>query len=286
MLRLISVPYHLGKKGVGMGGGPDRIVAAGAQDHLGGTDSTVGVVQIERPGPCEHETGASFDVLRALADGVRNTVADGDFPFVVGGNCSCVLGVMAGLGLGDRSGVVWFDAHADANTPDTTTSGFLDGMPVAILTGRCWTNLAATIPEFTPLPDDQVVLAAARAIDPAERDLLADSRITVIGPEQLTSGDGAFSAAVEELARRVDSVHVHVDLDAIDVADGTANEFAAPGGPSLDALTTAIGEIAAFCPVNSVSLTSYNPAADHDGRALLAGQRVLHALGSLTTPRP
>jgi arginase len=268
-----------------MGAGPDRLLAAGAQEQFAASGTTVRVEHLDRPGAYEHETGASFSVLRRLAERVKDAVEDGDFPIVVGGNCSCVLGVVAGLGLADRSGVVWFDAHADANTPDTTTSGFLDGMPVAILTGRCWTALATTIPGFTPLPDDHIVLAATRAIDPAERELLTNSHITVVPPAQMTDHAGPYLAALDELAIRVDSVHVHVDLDAIDIADGTANEFAAPGGPSLNALTAAIGAISAHCPVNSVSLTSYNPAVDDDGRALVAGRRILSALGALV-PAP
>lgn len=124
-----------------------------------------------------------------------------------------------------------------------------------------------------------------RAIDPAERELLTNSHITVVPPAQLTDHAGPYLAALDELAIRVDSVHVHVDLDAIDIADGTANEFAALGGPSLNALTAAIGAISAHCPVNSVSLTSYNPAVDDDGRALVAGRRILSALGALV-PAP
>lgn len=191
-----------------------------------------------------------------------------------------MLGVVGGLGLADRGGVVWFDAHGDANTPETTDSGFLDGMPVAVLTGRCWTRLAAQIPGFVPLPDDRVLLAGVRSIDKDERELIDASEMALVSPEEL-SRDGRFDRMLDELARRTDSVHVHIDLDVISLSDGRANEFATNDGPSLEALEDAIRSIARRCPINSISLTSYNPSSDVDGQALESAMRLLRALGEV-----
>lgn len=153
-------------------------------------------------------------------------------------SCSSVLGVVAGLGAGEV-GVIWFDAHADANTPETTSSGFLDGMPVAVLTGRCWSSIAAsTIPGFVPLSDGRVVLAGVRSVDDDGQALLDTSQIGVVPAAGMADG-AAFGKVLRGLSARVDSVHVHVDLDVIDLDDGRANEFAAAGGPTLDALDAA-----------------------------------------------
>lgn len=266
-----------------MGGGPARLVAAGAAELLGSVRSAVD--HVELPTSFDHEIGASFAVQRALAGRVRNTTQHGDFPVVLGGNCSCVVGTVAGLELGTRSGVVWFDAHGDVNTPETTPTGFFDGMPVAVLTGRCWRPLASAIPGFEPVADDNVLLAAVRALDPLERELLDTSQIARVEPEEMVAGKSGLTRALVTLARRVDSVHVHVDLDAIDPADGRANEFAEPGGPSLADLETSIRAVGEHCTVNSVSLTSYNPAVDDDERALTAALRLLETLATLAPTR-
>ena len=71
------------------------------------------------------------------------------FPLVLAGNCNAAVGVVAGLGPG--AAVLWCDAHADFNTPETTTGGFLDGMGLATVTGRCWTSMAARVPGFVPV---------------------------------------------------------------------------------------------------------------------------------------
>jgi arginase len=280
MLRLISLPYHLGRREVGVGAGPARFLAAGARQVLTELGHRVEPAEVLLPEPAEHEVAGYFAVQRALAERVREAVADGEFPFVLGGNCGSVLGVMAGVGLGGKAGVVWFDAHADTNTPETTTSGFLDGMPVAVLTGRCWGAMAARIPGFAALPDSQVLLAGVRSIDEYERELLDSSRITRVEPAGLGS-EAAFGAAVSALAGRVESVHIHIDLDVIDLSEGRANELAVAGGPSLDALDGALHGIGQRCRINSVSLTCYNPAEDRDGRALQAGMRLLRGLGAL-----
>jgi len=285
MIGLLRVPYHLGRAGIGMGAGPDRLLSAGFEGLLHAQGLPVTMRQVELPGPFQHEIGAYFGVQMAVARHIRDAVEQGDFPFVLGGDCGCVLGATAGLSLGGQAGgVIWFDAHGDMNTPETTTSGFLDGMPVAVLTGGCWAGLAASIPGMTVLPTDHLLLAGARALDDHERDFIRLVKMPFVGPEGLGGIGSEFSAAVSELAERVESVHVHVDLDVIDISDGRANEFAADGGPTLDALDAALRVIGAQISVNSVSLTSYNPAVDLDGRALSAGLRLGSTLAGLSVP--
>ncbi|HZI97379.1 MAG TPA: arginase family protein [Actinomycetales bacterium] len=281
MLRLIGVPYHLGRVGVGMGAGPLRLLAAGATDALRRLGHDLEIEDVERGAAFAHEVGAHFAVLASVSRSTSRAVDEGAFPFVLGGNCSTVLGVVAGTGLGARGGVVWFDAHADANTPETTETGFLDGMPVAVLVGRCWSRLAAGIPAFVPLPEDRVLLAGVRDVDESEQRLVSASGMSLVGPDGVGGEGTLFCSALDALAKRVDSVHVHVDLDVIDTSDGYANEFACSGGPRLDDLLAAIRSVRARCAVNSVSLTSFNPDADSDGRALASALRIVGALGEL-----
>jgi arginase len=281
MTRLICLPSHLGREDVGMAQGPRRFVESGAQavlEELGHEVELRWVHRPERPVKLDHEIGNAFAVQSALADEVADAVAAGEFPLVLGGNCSAILGAIGGTGA--SSGLVFFDAHADANTPDTTTSGFIDGMPVAVATGRCWQGLARQIPGFAPLPDRSVLLVGQRSVDPDEQRLLDESDMGVVTTEQLAD-DTCLGEALGRLAAEVDGVHLHVDLDVIDTADGFANEqWAEEPGPGLDRLAAAIGQVAGRVPVRSISLTSYNPEVDTDGRALRSGLTLLRALAA------
>jgi len=240
------------------------------------------VVQVHAPRPFGHEIGAYFAVQESLAEATAHVASTGAFPLILGGNCGCVLGATAGMGLRERSGVVWFDAHGDANTPDSTESGFLDGMPVAILTGQCWRGLSRSVPGFSPIPGNQILLAGVRSVDEREHDVIEEAGICLVSSESLRPApDSPFARALNVLGARVQSVHVHVDLDVIDTADGIANEFAAGDGPSLAALTASIDAIGAAIPVNSISLTSYDPEHDTDGRAAASALRILDSLASL-----
>jgi hypothetical protein len=104
---------------------------------------------------------------------------------------------------GPGVGLVWLDAHGDFNTPETDTSGFLDGQGLAIAVGRCWRSLAATIPGFTPLPERDVVLVGARDLTHAQGEVLRDSEVTWLRPEDARRAD-RIAAAVASLAERVD----------------------------------------------------------------------------------
>ena len=281
MVRMICLPSHLGREDVGMAQGPRRLVDGGAPavlEELGHQVELRWVHRPERPTKLDHEIGNAFAVQSALAVEVADAVATGEFPLVLGGNCSAILGAIGGTGA--TNGLVFFDAHADANTPNTTTSGFIDGMPVAVATGRCWQNLARQIPGFAPLPDRSVLLVGQRSVDPDEQRLLDESDIGVVTTEQL-GDETCLSGALGRLAAEVDGVHLHVDLDVIDTADGFANEqWAEEPGPSLDRLAAAIGQVAGGVPVRSISLTSYNPEVDTDGRALQSGLTLLRALAA------
>lgn len=281
-LRLITLPYHLGRERAGMGKGPDRFIDAEAVSRAEAQGVTVQLDHTVCDEPFHHEVGASFAVLRAHAQRVKRALQDGAFPLTLGGNCSTTIATTAALGDPQRLGVVWFDAHGDANTPETTTSGFLDGMPMAILAGWCWQSLAATVSGFEPLPETNLLHAAGRAIDAEEQRRLERSDITVVPAARMSTPDQlheAFIPAVDALLERVDRLYVHVDLDAIDLADGRANEFAAPDGPTLEALTTCLDQLVDRGNVVAASLTSYNPDHD-DGSALMSGLRLFDRMAA------
>ncbi len=181
-------------------------------------------------------------------------------PVVFAGDCVSAIGVLAGL---QRTGLdptlVWFDAHGDFHTWETTRSGFLGGMPLAMIVGRG----EQTIVEGTglrPLDERRVALVGARDLDPGEDEAVAASSMAV-----LTVAD---VAAWEPPAG---PIHVHVDLDVVDPREMPAHNYPAPGGPSLAEVRAALAHLAATGRVAAVSFSTWNPALPGADRAAAAG---------------
>ncbi|HMG97250.1 MAG TPA: arginase family protein, partial [Gemmatimonadaceae bacterium] len=141
-IQLLAVPYDSGNRGMRMGAGPERLLDAGLERVLRGNGHTVHTRIAELTADWQAEIQTSFELMRMLSAAVREARESGRFPIVLAGNCNTAVGTLAGLGA-QSTGVAWFDAHGDFNTPETTRSGFLDGTAVAMITGRCWTQLAA-----------------------------------------------------------------------------------------------------------------------------------------------
>jgi arginase len=259
-----------------MGAGPEALVRAGLAARLEARGHRVRTTVVEPPADAwTAEIRTAFDLAAALAEAVRAARAAGRVPLILSGNCGpAALGACAGLGAATR--VVWLDAHADLNTPETTVGGFLDGMGLATLTGRCWTALAAArLPALVPVPDDRVWLVGARDLDPGEAAALDRSAI-----RRLPAGavDGAAGERLAAVLAGPAPWYLHLDLDVHDPSEGRANGYAAPGG------ATAAG-LAAFCAAlgrdafpSAVALTAYDPATDADGRVAEAARRAVGAL--------
>lgn len=280
-LSVITLPYHLGHEGAGMGAGPDHFLQAGAQAVVASAGRSVRRAErVTAETETTNEVGNVFATLKALTHTVRATREEGLVPLVLAGNCNSAIGVMAALAPEGATGLVWFDAHGDANTPETTETGFFDGMPLAVISGWCWATMAASVPGFAPVPEEMVLHVGGRAFDDQERSALSSSAMTVVeaaalGPQ---GGRTAIAGALQRLASTCSGVHLHVDLDVIDTTDGLANEHAEAGGASLDELEAAILAVGQSCRVRAATLSSYNPGVDGDRRALGAGRRLLHAL--------
>lgn len=252
---LVLVPYHLGRTGVG----PANGVAVLAEALADLAETTVTVTRELETG---YEVAACFDVVRGVAAQVAEVVARGGFPLVLAGNCHSSLGICAGLGR--PVGVVWLDAHADFNTPDSTLSGFIDGMGLALLTGSGWETLRSTVPGHQPVPEEHVVLVA-RDLDAAEEERLQKSQILRAGFEDLPQ-------ALDTLRERIDGVYLHIDLDVLDPTVGRANSLACEGGATLEQAAGAIEAVCARFDVRAAALTWYDPPYDPDGAIPLAAR--------------
>lgn len=282
---LIDVPYDSGSRDVRHGGGPAALLAGGAAERLAGAGPVERAsVAVETDLPFEVGTGAA--VMRAVAEHVRDAAAGGSVPVVLAGNCGVTVGVTAGLraaGAG-RVGVLWFDAHGDLHTPSTSTSGFVDGMGLAVLTGRCWEALAATVPGFAPLPDDAVALVGGYDLDDAERRLLDDGGPALLSPTLLRTDPDAARAVLAGVGSRVDALHIHVDLDVYDTAVAPANSYAVPGGFTATEVRDLVTEAARHARVASATIASWDPSHDPAHRLRDVALDLLELVGGLARP--
>ncbi|MGA2320130.1 MAG: arginase family protein [Solirubrobacteraceae bacterium] len=270
-IRLISWPFHNGLRGVGMGAGAARL----ADDErlraaLEAASWPVSSDEVDPVDESEAEIARVMELVRRLAGRVRVAVEDGAFPLVLAGNCNSCLGTVAGIGAKDL-GVVWFDAHADFDDPEENTSGFFDVMGLAMLTGRGWHALRGTIPGHRPIPESDVILAGVRDLEPYQRRRLDASEVCAV-PGSIEPEP--FAEALSELSSRVSRIYLHVDLDSLDSSEARANEYAAPGGPSLERLAQCVRLSCERFTVAGAAITAYDPSLDSEDRTVMAARRI------------
>ena len=147
-------------------------------------------------------------------------------------------------------------------------------MGISILTGQCWRNLARTIPGFDPVPGSRILLVGSRDLETDEFALLNRVGVTrITGAEDLET-------QVTSLARQtgIDGVYLHFDLDVLDPKEAVANQWAPPGGLTLESLKQAVKSIQKHTRIKGFGIASYDPEVDRDGRALRAALTVTELL--------
>jgi arginase len=277
-IQIIQIPYDSGHKSIRTGVGPEHFLQHGVDRILREAGHQVESYRIESKALFTTEVGTTFELNRLLAEQVSSAIGSKIFPIVLAGNCNSCLGTLAGMGP-SPSGIVWFDAHGDFNTPETTHSGFFDGMGLAMATGRCWRSLLRTIPGFHPVPEAHILHIGARDLDPEEERLLEGSEIEVIRPGGGESGiRKAVETALNQLRDKVASVYLHVDMDVLDTGEALPNHLAVPGGLSVEMVEEFIGRIKKSFEVRASAITSFDPLYDKDDRVLGAGIRIMKAL--------
>ncbi len=263
-----------------MGRGPGRIHAEFARRD--GERATADAEYVEAPGGFLNEIGTTFELARRLAERVRSAVSDGRFPVVLSGNCFAAVGVLAGLAP-SRPAVVWLDCHGDFHTPESTASGFLDGMSLAILAGRCWSKLATTIPGFAATDGRNTIHLGGRDFDPGEREAMEGEGIRLFGAESISTAEGVkvLEPVLRSLGRSCDGAYLHLDLDALDPREAPANGYQKPGGFTVGQVLDVLELVRAHLPLRAAALTAYDPTCDAEGRTADAASRFIrHVLSS------
>jgi arginase len=283
-ITIFAVPYDSGHRALRMGAGPEHLLSNGVESVLAATGSEVRSEVLEITSPFRAEIATAFELFGMLAKRVHEATASGRFPLVLSGNCNSTVGVIAGLAGAspkEEMGLIWFDGHADFNTPETTTSGFLDGMGLAMAVGHCWAQMVRTIPAFRPVREENVVLIGSRGATQVEKGRLRASKATVVEEQSVRAlgGRGALVPALDVMAGRVSRVHVHLDLDVLDPeAVYPANEFAPEGGLRAEEAEACIWAIRERLDVSSATVASYDPSFDREGCVLEAGVTLTEAL--------
>ena len=276
---VIAVPYELDRHRYGVGRGPERLLECGAAEALGASGATVETEMVELTEDFSNEAEGCFELIRRVGDHVSAATGKGAFPVILSGSCClAALGVTAGLGEG-APGVVWFDAHSDFNTPETTTSGYLDGMGLAVLIGDAWRGMLRTVPGARTVSATAVVQGGVRDFDDDDERRLSESGIKSLRPLELASGD-ALGAALDALEPEPTGLYLHVDLDVLDAEAAQVNIYSVPDGISADQLVARVEQVLETGAVKAMSLTAYDPECDREGRVPPVADRLLRAAAS------
>ena len=272
---VIGVPYNTGSKGLNIEEGAKALRNAGIVDALRLFSEVVdfGDINVSLPPPDRSNpkllSPDQVEVLcKALAAKVKATINAGCFPFIVGGDCSMLMGIIEGLrSLNAKLGMVYMDAHGDFNTPETTPSGIIGGMDVAIVAGRGPEKLTAMFGHSPLLPEENIVLYGVRDLDPLEAEALAESKVRVYRREKIRT-QGAENVAKEilrYLKPRCGHLYLHVDLDVLDESVCSAQGLPVPDGVSKGEFLSTFKALAKSGKLRGVTLAAFDAAKDFDG---------------------
>jgi arginase family enzyme len=264
--------------------GPRTMAEGGIQQQLAALGATVRVDASALTADENSEYGGWKRLGMALghfADIVAKNERDGYFTVGLLATCPSMPGLVAGLQHSGptrepiRVAMLWLDAHPDFNTPETTRSGSLGGMPVAVATGRALQRMRLDARLDPPLSDPAVVMGGVRLIDPLEQQLLDDSRIEQLTVDDLRTASPAVFAQLDRLSRIADKIYVHIDMDVLDEREVMAHQNKVPGGPTSHELAELFEKIFARYPKASAIGFATIPSPDEGAVALAAVNRMI-----------
>ena len=287
---IVGVPMDLGAGRRGVDMGPYAIRYAGLEHDLLKMGLRVfDHHNIPVPGPESTDAGNPQckyeDLIELACVDLRSQVAEiarsGQFPLVLGGDHSIAMGTVAGLlDAWDDVGVLWVDAHGDINTPDTSPSGNVHGMPVAAMLGKAGLGGRLGWGERA-LDPRRVVLLGTRTLDAGERRIIRELGVRMFTMSEIDQR--GIKACVDEAVTRLSGtggIHISFDIDAVDPLEAPGVGTPWPGGLTYREAHLAMELLAATGEVSSMEVVEVNPIADHENRTgKLAAELILSALG-------
>ena len=207
---------------------------------------------------------------KGLAKNVSKAIEDGLVPVSIAGDCCTAIGVMAGIQhAGIKPLFIWFDAHGDFNTWETTPSGFLGGMPLAMIAGLGEQTMVEAV-GLQPVEHEHIILTDGRDLDPGERELISGSKVL-----HMRDPMGLLEYDFQDKP-----IYIHFDADIVNPLDAPAMSYTAPGGPRAKELGKVFQHIARTGQVKAISVSTWNPELDEDGRSKKTTINLLQELTS------
>ena len=270
---LVKMPY-VGERNVpDTSRGPDYLEEGGIRKLLEQEGAEIKATDIVNLTPDEEKAYGSWNHLALAAGDMAKIVADerrsGYLPIGFLANCNGLLGMLSGLQHSGptakplRVGMVFIDAHGDFNTPETTLSGMLGGMPVAIAAGQCLTRMRMKSGLEPAVPTKHIVEVCVRDTDPLEQELLDRSDIQQLTLEDVRTRSATLHREMKRLSELTDVIYVHVDMDGLDPSEVPGVALPVPNGPSSQELAGAITEMFKYEKVGAFGVAAM-PYDDHD----------------------
>jgi arginase len=290
-ISIIGVPMDLGQSRRGVDMGPSAIRYAGVVERLEKLNYQVhdkGDIEIGRPGMDEAVSDGNLKFLKAVSDAnaklssaVNDVVESGSFPLVFGGDHSIAIGTLAGISKHYQNlGVIWYDAHGDLNTAETSPSGNIHGMPLAVSLGighPALTNIAGYSPKVKP---ENIVIIGARSLDEGERELIREKGIKVYTMHEIDrlGMTKVMEEAVEYLKGRTDGVHLSLDLDGLDPSDAPGVGTPVLGGISYRESHLAMEILEESKIITSAEFVEVNPILDEKNKTATVAVALMGSL--------
>ena len=290
---IIGVPIDLGadRRGVDMGPSAIRYAHLHQKLHdLGYTLEDKGNIEVPIQETCSitdprlKYIDCIIPMARRIAGAVATSVQGDRFPLVVGGDHSLSVGSIRGAAKHKKIGIIWIDAHADFNTPETTPSGNIHGMPLAALCGFGDQRLVSLWEETPPVVDPRrVAVIGARDLDPGEKRNLREAGVMVQSMEQIDRFGmvTALENAIEQVSRDADGIYLSFDMDSLDPRHAPGVGTPVPGGLSYREAHLACEVVAETGKLIGMDMVEVNPILDVQNQtAIHAVEFIRSALGS------
>ncbi|SES36411.1 arginase [Salipaludibacillus aurantiacus] len=290
-ISIIGVPMDLGQNRRGVDMGPSVIRYAGIEERLKNLGYEVndrGNIDIGRPPQLDVKNEDNLKDLevvveanQSLEEKVSEVIAEGDFPLILGGDHSIAIGTLAGVAnKADNLGVIWYDAHGDLNTGETSPSGNIHGMPLAVSLGighPLLTEIGGYAPKIKP---ENVVIIGARSLDEGERKLIKEKGIKVYTMHEIDrmGMSKVMEEAIEHVSKNTDAVHLSLDLDALDPHDAPGVGTPVIGGPSYRETHLAMEMLAEKDIITSAEFVEVNPILDNKNQTAEAAVGLVGSL--------